>query len=267
MEQILTDKNVQILNSKKGLLNLLRPEQPNYRNALRRVKYERDMERLQAAMIQMQHWVIFNNKRVVILFEGRDAAGKGGAIRRCSEHLNPRSIRMVALPKPTEMERGQWYFQRYVRQLPGPGEIVFFDRSWYNRAVVEPVNGFCTQKEYSRFMSEVGLFEEMLVNDGIILIKFYFSISKAEQKRRFEKIRKDPLKVWKMSPVDERAQELWDKYTEYKVRMLELTDTERCPWVVIKADKKTRARVECIEHILEQIPGRLQVDGSEVQDK
>lgn len=264
MNKELLEKDVIALNSKKGLMNLLRPEQPIFKTAVRRVKYEKDMESLQAAMIQMQNWVIFNNKRVVILFEGRDAAGKGGAIRRCSEHLNPRSMRIVALPKPTEIERGQWYFQRYVRQLPGPGEIVFFDRSWYNRAVVEPVNGFCTKDEYERFMSEVSLFEDMLVNDGIILLKFYFSISKVEQKDRFERIKKDPLKVWKMSPVDEHAQELWDEYTKYKLQMLERTDTNNSPWYIIKADRKTKARIECIEKVLNAIPGRLHVDGSEL---
>ena len=265
MNKEILEKDVLSLNSKMGLLNLLRPDQLNLRSAVRRVKYEKDMESLQASMIQMQNWVIYNKKRVIILFEGRDAAGKGGAIRRCSEHLNPRSMRIVALPKPTDKERGQWYFQRYVRQLPDRGEIVFFDRSWYNRAVVEPVNGFCTEDEYTRFMNEVSLFEDMLVNDGVILLKFYFSISKTEQKDRFERIRKDPLKVWKISPVDDQAQELWDEYTKYKLNMLDRTDTKKSPWSIIKADRKTKARIECIEKILEAIPGRLQVDGSELK--
>lgn len=260
----LVDKEVAILNSKKGLLNLLRPETLNVRNAVRRVKYERDLENLQAQLIQMQNWLIHNQQRMVVLFEGRDAAGKGGAIRRCSEHLNPRSMRIVALPKPTTEEKGQWYFQRYVRQLPAPGEVVFFDRSWYNRAVVEPVNGFCTEEEYDRFMKEVVLFEDMLVADGIILLKFYFSITKEEQKRRFQRIANDPLKRWKMSPVDECAQELWDEYTAYKSTMLTKTDTATNPWAVIKADRKTKARVECIHRILKHVPGRLNVDGSEV---
>ncbi len=267
MNKILTDSNVALLNSKKGLLNLLRPITPNFRSAVRRVKYEQDLEGLQASLIQMQNWVIHNKARVIILFEGRDAAGKGGAIRRCSEHLNPRSMRIEALPKPNDLERGQWYFQRYVQRLPAPGEIVFFDRSWYNRAVVEPVNGFCTQEEYDRFMNEVSLFEDMLVADGIILIKFYFSITKAEQKRRFDTIINDPLKRWKMSRVDERAQKLWDVYTMYKLKMLERTNTEKNPWVNIKANRKTKARVECINHILATITGRLDVDGSDVKEQ
>lgn len=266
MMKPIANKDIAALNTKKGLLNLLRPEELHLRNAIRRVNYERELEGLQAQMIQMQQWVIHNKQRVVILFEGRDSAGKGGAIRRCSEHLNPRSMRIVALPKPSEVEKGQWYFQRYVRQLPAPGEIVFFDRSWYNRAVVEPVNGFCTPEEYERFMHEVSLFESMLTSDGIILLKFYFSITKTEQKRRFERIKTDPLKRWKMSPVDERAQELWDEYTKYKLQMLERTDTDTSPWTIIKADRKTKARVECIQHTLHRVPGRLNVDGTEVEE-
>ena len=202
--------------------------------------------------------MIENNQRVCILFEGRDAAGKGGAIRRLTHHLNPRNYRVVALPKPTEQERGQWYFQRYINALPNPGEMVMFDRSWYNRAVVEPVNGFCTQEEYERFMSEVNHFETMITNDNIILIKLYFSISKKEQQRRFDEIRRNPLKRWKMSPVDDRAQELWEVYTEYRKRMFEHTDTEANPWVVFKADRKTQARIKAIQHVLATIPYKAQ---------
>ena len=247
-----SDKELKLLNSNKGLKLLLQGLAPD--KALRYVRYEKEVEKLQVELIKLQTWVIENNKRVCIIFEGRDAAGKGGAIRRITHHLNPRNYRKVALPKPTDEEKGQWYFQRYIQKLPNRGEIVFFDRSWYNRAVVEPVNGFCTKKEYDRFMSEVVHFEEMITNDGILLIKFYFSISKDEQARRFEDIRNNPLKRWKMTPVDEKAQELWDVYTEYKKKMFEHTHTSKNPWVILKANRKTRARVEAIKHILDVIP-------------
>jgi polyphosphate kinase 2 len=168
--------------------------------------------------------------------------------------LNPRNYRVIALPKPTEEERGQWYFQRYINRLPNRGEMVFFDRSWYNRAVVEPVNGFCTKEEYNRFMEEVVSFENMITSDGIILIKFYFSISKGEQKKRFEEIKANPLKRWKMSPVDELAQELWDDYTMYKEKMFKATHSKRNPWEIIQANRKTNARVEAIQYLLKSIP-------------
>ena len=186
----------------------------------------------------MQNWVINEGKKVVILFEGRDSAGKGGAIRRITAHINPRHYKIVALPKPTVEEEGQWYFQRYVNKLPKPGEIVFFDRSWYNRAGVEPVMDFCTQEEYEIFMRQVNNFEQMIIESNTYLIKFYFSISKEEQSRRFKEIKSSPLKKWKMTSVDEKAQELWDKYTKYKKRMFAKTNTKLCPWVIIKADKK-----------------------------
>jgi polyphosphate kinase 2 len=206
--------------------------------------------------VSLQNWVIEGNRKVVILFQGRDAAGKGGAIRRLTAHINPRHYRIVALPKPTEEEQGQWYFQRYVNRLPKPGEIVFFDRSWYNRAVVEPVNGFCTQEQYHTFMGQVNDFERMLTESGTYLIKFYLSISKEEQAKRFADIRQSPLKRWKLTPVDERAQELWDEYTAYKERMFEKTNTAHAPWIIIEADRKTEARIAVAEHILERIPYR-----------
>jgi polyphosphate kinase 2 len=205
-------------------------------------------------MIRLQTWAIHNGERIVVLFEGRDAAGKGGAIRRITERINPRHMRIVALPKPTEDEQSQWYFQRYVQQLPKSGEIVFFDRSWYNRAVVEPVNGFCTPKEYDIFMSQVNDFERMILDSGIYLVKIYMSISKREQAKRFEEIKNDPLKQWKMSPVDEKAQELWEQYTTYKNAMFAKTNTEKSPWKVIKANRKTEARMNAIDHILKIIP-------------
>lgn len=250
-----SDRDIRLLNSNKAIkLMLQQGDQINPEKVLRYVKYEKTLEELQVELIKMQHWVIENNKRVCLLFEGRDAAGKGGAIRRITHHINPRNYRVVALPRPTEQERGQWYFQRYVNKLPNPGEIVLFDRSWYNRAVVEPVNGFCTEDEYERFMTEVNNFEEMITNDGIILIKFYFSITKAEQARRFKDIASNPLKRWKMSPVDAQAQVLWDTYTEYKERMFEHTHTEKNPWIILKANRKTVARVAVIKHVLNTIP-------------
>ncbi|NNC85125.1 MAG: polyphosphate kinase 2, partial [Bacteroidia bacterium] len=206
--------------------------------------------------VKLQNWIIKNKKKAVIVFEGRDAAGKGGAIRRITAHINPRHYRIIALPKPTEEEAGQWYFQRYVNHLPKPGEIVLFDRSWYNRAVVEPVNGFCSEEDYSRFMDQVMNFEKMILNSDTYLIKFYFSITKEEQARRFADIKKSPLKKWKMSPVDERAQELWDEYTKYKVKMFEKTDKPESPWVIIEADRKTVARINALKYILEKIPER-----------
>jgi polyphosphate kinase 2 len=250
----LTEEDVKLLNSKIGLRQLVRSSKVNVRKALRYAKYDNKLRELQAEMIKLQAWVEENNQKVVIIYEGRDAAGKGGAIRRAAAHINPRTYRVIALPKPTKEEAGQWYFQRYVRRLPIPGEIVFFDRSWYNRAVVEPVNGFCTPEQYKIFMENVNEFEKMLVQGNTHLIKLYFSITKEEQARRFDDIRKDPLKRWKMSPVDERAQELWDEYTKYKQVMFEKTDTELAPWTIIDANQKIEARLNSIQHILERIP-------------
>lgn len=257
MEEIkLTDSDIQLLNSSAGYRNLLKPKSLDIERALRRVKYERKLKELQAEMIKLQQWVFNNKKQVIIIAEGRDAAGKGGAIRRMTEHLNPRLLKIVALPKPNKLEKKQWYFQRYAKQLPKVGEMVFFNRSWYNRAMVEPVNGFCTEKQYNTFMKEVNLFEDMLSNDEITIIKLYFSISKSEQESRFEKIQKNPLKKWKISPVDLNAIELWDKYTEYKKKMITETNTVKNPWIVIKADRKTEARIEAMEHILSKFPYR-----------
>jgi len=212
------------------------------------------LRELQAHLVDLQNWVIENRKKVVIVFEGRDAAGKGGAIRRITAHINPRHFRIVALPKPDEDEAGQWYFQRYVNKLPKPGEIVFFDRSWYNRAIVEPVNGFCTREQYNTFMGQVNDFERMVLESNVYFIKFYYSITKEEQAKRFAEIKKSPLKKWKMTPVDDRAQELWDDYTMYKEKMMSRTNTAMAPWVVIDANKKTSARITALEHILNVIP-------------
>ncbi|WP_313386515.1 polyphosphate kinase 2 [Chishuiella sp.] len=252
----LKKKDIKLLETKKGLISLLQSDngQLNFVKALRTMKYEKRIEQLQEELIKLQAWISTNKKKVVIVFEGRDAAGKGGAIRRIVEHLNPREYRIVALPKPNEAEDGQWYFQRYVRKLPQEGEIVFFDRSWYNRAVVEPVNGFCTEEQYELFMSEVNDIERMWINSGIYLIKIYFSITKEQQAKRFNDIINSPIKKWKYSSVDKKAQELFDVYSEYKNVMFERTNTELAPWKVIDANKKYKARVESIEHILNMIP-------------
>jgi len=190
--------------------------------------------------------------RVAIIFEGRDAAGKGGNIRRFTEHLNPRAMNVVALTKPTEIERGQWYFRRYIKEMPNTGEIVFFDRSWYNRAVVEPVMGFCTETQYQNFMVQVSEFEHMMYEDGMVLIKFWFSISKEEQLSRFNARIATPLKRWKFSPVDQKSQELWDQYTHYKEQMYSRTHTSYSPWITVKANDKKLARLESIRYVLSQ---------------
>jgi polyphosphate kinase 2 len=253
-ERKLTAADVKKLNSKLGLLSLLSKEPLNLERGIRYVDYQKKLVKLQTELIKLQTWLIEKNQRIIVIFEGRDAAGKGGAIRRITERINPRHMRIVALPKPTEDEQSQWYFQRYVNQLPKAGEIVLFDRSWYNRAVVEPVNGFCTKKEYEVFMNQVNDFERMILESGIHLVKIYMSISKKEQAKRFEDIKKDPLKQWKMSKVDERAQELWNDYTDYKKAMFSKTDTTISPWKVIRANRKTEARVNVINHILKNIP-------------
>jgi polyphosphate kinase 2 len=250
-----TERDLKLLNSNKAIKHMLEQEgEIDPHKALRYVKSEKRIEKLQIELIKLQLWVIEHKQRVCILFEGRDAAGKGGAIRRLTHHLNPRHYKVIALPKPTEVERGQWFFQRYIQRLPNPGEITLFDRSWYNRAVVEPVNGFCTEEEYHRFMEEVNHFEHMITRDGIILLKFYFSIDKKEQKKRFDEIKNNPLKRWKMTPVDENAQRLWGQYTDYKKKMFSHTDTEGNPWKIVEANRKTSARIEAIEHVLSKIP-------------
>jgi len=212
--------------------------------------YEKQLRTLQIELVKLQQWVLKENKRVAIIFEGRDAAGKGGSIRRFMEHLNPRSSRLVALNKPTNVEKGQWYFQRYIKELPNPGEIVFFDRSWYNRAVVEPVMGFCSDKEYNDFLVQVPEFEHMLYEDGLIIIKFWLSISKEEQLKRFNARNDNPLKRWKFSPVDKKGQELWDTYTHYKDEMYSKTHTTYCPWMIIKTNHKKTARLEAMRYVL-----------------
>ena len=250
-----TAEDVRLLNTNMGLREMLRYKRKiNFHKTIRSVRYEDEIKKLQAELIKMQAWIINERKSVVLIFEGRDAAGKGGAIRRVTARINPRHYRLVALTKPSDDEQMQWYFQRYVNLLPKPGEMVFFDRSWYNRAIVEPVNGFCNEEEYRVFMGQVNGFEKMLVESNITLVKFYLSITKREQLKRFNDIKADPLKKWKMSPVDERAQELWDDYTIYKKRMFNETNSKDAKWKVIKANRKTQARISVIKHILKTIP-------------
>ena len=231
-------------------MQLLATKNIDVRKALVKLRYEQELEKLQIELVKLQRAVQLTGRRVAIVCEGRDAAGKGGTIRRFIEHLNPRSARVVALPKPTEVEKGQWYFQRYANRLPDPGEIVFFDRSWYNRAVVEPVMQFCTERQYQVFMQQVPEFEHMLYEDGVELVKFWFSISKDVQHARFESRRTDPLKQWKISPVDDRAQENWDVYTRFKEEMFSKTHTSYSPWIIVKANDKKKARLESMRYLL-----------------
>ena len=231
--------------------------------------YEDELKKLQIELLKMQNHIKETGQKVLMIFEGRDAAGKGGTIKRITEHLNPRGARVVALDKPDDRERTQWYFQRYTQHLPSAGEIVLFDRSWYNRGGVEPVMGFCTQEEHKEFLHEVPEFEKMLINSDIKIFKFYFSVSKTEQGRRFDKRRTDPLKQYKLSPVDELSQELWDKYTIAKYSMLLASHTDHAPWTVVRSDNKKKARINCIKHILSNIdyPNKIKAKKLLADDK
>lgn len=233
------------------------------------LEYEEELKTLQIELLKLQNHVKDKGLKVLLIFEGRDAAGKGGTIKRITEHLNPRGARVVALDKPSDVEKTQWYFQRYVEHLPSAGEIVFFDRSWYNRAGVEPVMGFCSEEEHKEFLHEVGEFERMLVNSGTILFKFYFSVSKNEQARRFKERKTDPLKQYKLSPVDAKSQELWDKYTIAKYSMLLASHTDHAPWIVIRSDSKKKARLNCIKHILGRVeyPKKIKETKLKISDK
>lgn len=225
-----------------------------YDTRIDRKTYERRKAELQVELLKVQRWVKESGQKIVVLFEGRDAAGKGGTIKRFMEHLNPRGARVVALDKPTERERGQWYFQRYIAHLPTAGEIVMFDRSWYNRAGVERVMGFCTDREYLEFTRQCPEVERMLVNSGIRLFKYWFSVTRTEQSRRFNARLNDPLKQWKLSPVDRESRAKWDAYTQAKEAMFFYTDTAAVPWVIIKSNDKKRARVACMQHFLSRLP-------------
>ena len=221
-----------------------------YRERLELKVYYRQKHQLQIELVKFQNWLKEAGRRVVVVFEGRDAAGKGSTIKRFMEHLNPRGARVVALEKPTDQERGQWYFQRYVDHLPGQGEMVFFDRSWYNRAGVEKVMGFCSEAEYDEFLRQAPIFEQMLARSGIDVVKFYLSVSREEQAHRFEQRRANPLKHWKLSPIDLEAQRRWDAYTDAKESTFRFTDTEEAPWIIVKAEDKLRARLEAMRYLL-----------------
>ena len=243
-EQLLSAKH------RSDLIKIAEENDIQINKRLRNLRYEQELVQLQTELVNLQRWVQKKKMRVAIIFEGRDAAGKGGSIKRFVQHLNPRSMRVVALTKPTAVEQGQWYFRRYIKELPNPGEMVFFDRSWYNRAVVEPVMGFCDKQQYKRFLIQVPEFEHMLYEDGVTLIKFWFSIDKDEQKKRFDARLDNPLKIWKFSPVDLRGQELWDDYTHYKEQMFSKTHTPYSPWTIISTNNKRAARLESIRHVL-----------------
>ena len=212
--------------------------------------YEKELASLQVELLKFQNHVKDKGLKILMIFEGRDAAGKGGTIKRITEHLNPRGARVVALEKPSDKEVSQWYFQRYAKHLPGAGEIVMFDRSWYNRSMVEPVMGFCTERQHHKFLKDAPVFEQMIVDEDIQIFKFYFSVSKNEQARRFKARETDPLKQYKLSPVDKESQRLWNEYSLAKFMMLSATHTEAAPWTIVKSDDKKRARINCIKHIL-----------------
>jgi polyphosphate kinase 2 len=237
-------------HSPEMIRELFRTGKYPYKTKIRKSAYEQHKAELQVELLKVQNWVKQTGQKIVVICEGRDAAGKGGTIKRFMEHLNPRAARVVALEKPTEHENGQWYFQRYVKHLPTEGEMVFFDRSWYNRAGVERVMGFCSSLEYLEFMRQVPDLERMLVRSGIKMFKYWFSVTHEEQVRRFQSRQGDPLKQWKLSPIDEQSRDKWAEYTEAKEAMFFYTDTGDAPWIVIKSDDKKRARLNCMHHFL-----------------
>jgi polyphosphate kinase 2 len=240
-------------HSPEKIKELFRTGEYPYRTKIRRGAYELHKRELQVELLKVQNWVKMTGQRIVVLMEGRDAAGKGGTIKRFMEHLNPRAARVVALEKPTDHERGQWYFQRYIHHLPTAGEIVFFDRSWYNRAGVERVLGFCSSLEYLEFMRQVPDLERMLVRSGIMFFKYWFSVTHDEQTRRFDSREQNALKQWKLSPVDKQSRDKWPEYTEAKEAMFFYTDTADAPWTVVKSDDKKRARLNCMQHFLSSL--------------
>jgi len=254
----LADPMVSVLRDTKEITALEQykysADRPKPRKPPENYSYIEELAHLQFELIKLQEWVRMQGLRVAVIFEGRDAAGKGGVIKRITQSLNPRICRVVALGTPTERERGQWYFQRYVAQLPARGEIILFDRSWYNRAGVEHVMGYCTEQEYREFLRACPLFEEMLVRAGIYLIKYWFSVNDEEQERRFQERMRNPIKRWKLSPMDLESRKRWVEYSKAKDEMLAHTDRERSPWHVVNADDKKKARLNCIAHLLRQIP-------------
>jgi len=230
-----------------------------------KVLYEEELAKLQVELLKFQNYVKEKGLKILMIFEGRDAAGKGGTIKRITEHLNPRGARVVALEKPSDKESSQWYFQRYVEHLPSAGEIVFFDRSWYNRSMVEPVMGFCTEREHHKFLKDAPEFEKMIADEDIKIFKFYFSVSKSEQARRFQARETDPLKQYKFSSVDKESQRLWNEYSLAKFMMLSATHTEDAPWTIVKSDNKKKARINCIKHILNFVDYPNKIKDKEIE--
>jgi polyphosphate kinase 2 len=251
-------EHLESTKTRKELVALAKSEGIDLKKGIKRAKYEEELKLLQTELSLLQEHIEKKKLRVAVIFEGRDAAGKGGSIKRFVEYLNPHASGVVALSKPTDVERGQWYFQRYIEELPNSGQIKFFDRSWYNRAVVEPVMGFCTDKQYETFMKQVPNFEHMLYEDGITVIKFWFDITKEEQQKRFDGRLGNPLKEWKFSPVDKKGQELWDEITEHKEIMFTETHTSYCPWVIVETNNKEEARLESLRYVLSRFkyPGK-----------
>lgn len=247
----LTTPELELLSSRKGITQLLLSDQLDIEGTMNQLKFEIELSEKQAKLIKLQNKIVRKNWRVMLIFEGREFAGKGRTIDAFTEHLNPRTLRVVALNKPNENEKAQWYFKRYIERLPERGEMVFFDRSWYNRAVVEPVNNFCTVKEYQQFLKEVNLFEKMLIEDGIFLIKFYLDITKQEQINRIEEVKANPLERWQLSSIDLNAVEMWDVYTKYIQKMLTKTNAKKNPWKNIQADNIQNAVLTAIDHVLE----------------
>ena len=250
---IFSNQDIDSIDTNEKLLHFLKEKEMPLDRVIYHVNYARNLKFLQEELLKLQKWILKHEKRVVVLFEGRDAAGKGGSIRRFTRFLNPRSSRSVALGKPSDVEKGQWYFRRHVKELPNPGEIVFFDRSWYNRAVVEPVMGFCTKKEYQLFLRQVNEFEHMLYEDGVTIIKLWFSITKDEQAKRLESRKSNPLKQWKISPVDIKSHSMWDEYSYYIREMFIKSHTDFAPWIIIKTNEKRKARLESIRYVLSQV--------------
>ncbi|GAA0857091.1 polyphosphate kinase 2 [Aliiglaciecola litoralis] len=245
---------VPLVNDPESIAKSFRSSEYPYKTKIAKEAYDARKKELQVELLKLQRWVKDTGQKIVVIFEGRDAAGKGGTIKRFMEHLNPRGARVVALEKPSDTERGQWYFQRYIQHLPTNGEIVLFDRSWYNRAGVERVMGFCEPNDYLEFMRQTPDLERMLVRSGIKLFKYWFSVTSEEQQARFKKRESDPLKQWKLSPIDRQAVEKWDDYTEAKEAMFFYTDTADAPWIVVKSDDKKRARLNCMRHFLASLP-------------
>jgi polyphosphate kinase 2 len=256
---VLTLEDFKNVANRKELITQAQVQGVNLDQYVRDQIYEIELRKLQMELVNLQRWIKKEGIRLVIIFEGRDAAGKGGSIKRFTQRLNPRSMRIVALNKPTTVESGQWYFRRYAKRLSNPGEMVFFDRSWYNRAVVEPVMGFCTPDQYEEFMVQVPEFEHMLYEDGVKIVKFWFSITKEEQLKRIQARMDNPMKQWKVSPVDMEGQKLWDKYTYYRDQMFSMTHTPYSPWVIVKTNDKRSARLESIRYIL----SKFEYDGKE----